>query len=145
MKETLLSGDRAVLPAGVHQPPGRRDRLPGADPRRPGADRRVRAAQGSPAAGRAGDCASSCEETAKEFLIDKGYNPDFGARPLRRAIEQNVEDPLSEEILRGDFKAGQLIKISHEEDKDELTFTPTDAAAEKKEPAKLAKSSAETT
>ncbi|HZK82019.1 MAG TPA: ATP-dependent Clp protease ATP-binding subunit, partial [Humisphaera sp.] len=41
---------------------------------------------------------------AKEFLIDKGTSPDFGARPLRRAIEQHVEDPLSEEILRGNFK-----------------------------------------
>jgi ATP-dependent Clp protease ATP-binding subunit ClpC len=49
---------------------------------------------------------------AKEFLIDKGTNADFGARPLRRAIEQHVEDPLSEEILRGAFKGKDLIKIS---------------------------------
>ncbi len=49
---------------------------------------------------------------AKEFLIDKGTNTDFGARPLRRAIEQHVEDPLSEEILRGNFKGKDLIKIS---------------------------------
>jgi ATP-dependent Clp protease ATP-binding subunit ClpC len=43
-------------------------------------------------------------EASKEFLIDKGYDPDFGARPLRRAIERFVEDPLSEDILRGKFK-----------------------------------------
>src|SRR5207302_6631790 len=49
---------------------------------------------------------------AKEFLIDKGTNNDFGARPLRRAIEQHVEDPLSEEILRGNFKGKDLIRIS---------------------------------
>ena len=49
---------------------------------------------------------------AKEFLIDKGTSPEFGARPLRRAIEQNVEDPLSEEILRGSFKGKDLIKIT---------------------------------
>jgi len=49
---------------------------------------------------------------AKEFLIDKGTSTDFGARPLRRAIEQNVEDPLSEEILRGNFKGKDLITIS---------------------------------
>src|SRR5207237_1530756 len=49
---------------------------------------------------------------AKEFLIDKGTNADFGARPLRRAIEQNVEDPLSEEILRGKFKGKDVIKIT---------------------------------
>ena len=49
---------------------------------------------------------------AKEFLIDKGTNSDFGARPLRRAIEHNVEDPLSEEILRGSFKGKDLIRIT---------------------------------
>ena len=49
---------------------------------------------------------------AKEFLIEKGTNTDFGARPLRRAIEQHVEDPLSEEILRGSFKGKDLIRIT---------------------------------
>jgi ATP-dependent Clp protease ATP-binding subunit ClpC len=42
--------------------------------------------------------------SAKEILISEGYNPDFGARPLRRAIERLIEDPLSESILRGAFK-----------------------------------------
>jgi len=51
-------------------------------------------------------------EDAKEFLIDKGYNPDFGARPLRRAIEQHVEDPISEEILRGTYKGNEKIVVS---------------------------------
>ena len=50
-------------------------------------------------------------EQAKEFLIDKGYNPEFGARPLRRAIEHYIEDPLSEALLRGEFKGKNLIKI----------------------------------
>jgi ATP-dependent Clp protease ATP-binding subunit ClpC len=49
---------------------------------------------------------------AKEFLMDKGYSPDFGARPLRRAIEHNVEDPLAEDILRGAFKGKDLIRIT---------------------------------
>src|SRR5438874_10357683 len=49
---------------------------------------------------------------AKEFLIEKGTNSDFGARPLRRAIEQHVEAPLSEEILRGSFKGKDLIRIT---------------------------------
>ncbi len=40
-------------------------------------------------------------DAAKDFLIDTGYNPEYGARPLRRAIEQNLEDPLAEELLRG--------------------------------------------
>ncbi len=51
-------------------------------------------------------------EQAKEFLIDKGYNPEFGARPLRRAIEHYIEDPLSEAMLRSEFKGKNVIKIS---------------------------------
>ncbi|MCD4825973.1 MAG: ATP-dependent Clp protease ATP-binding subunit [Phycisphaerae bacterium] len=52
-----------------------------------------------------------CDES-KEFLIDKGYNPDFGARPLRRAIEHHIEDPISEEILRGNYKSKAQIIVS---------------------------------
>jgi ATP-dependent Clp protease ATP-binding subunit ClpC len=48
---------------------------------------------------------------AKEFLIEKGYSAEFGARPLRRAIEHYIEDPLSEAVLRGEFKDKKLIKI----------------------------------
>jgi ATP-dependent Clp protease ATP-binding subunit ClpC len=51
-------------------------------------------------------------DEAKEFLIEKGYNPDFGARPLRRALEQYVEDPISEEILRGGYKGKNKVTIS---------------------------------
>jgi ATP-dependent Clp protease ATP-binding subunit ClpC len=51
-------------------------------------------------------------DEAKEFLIDEGYNPEFGARPLRRAIERHVEDPLSEDILRGRFKGFNGIKVT---------------------------------
>src|SRR5215218_3703123 len=58
------------------------------------------------------------DNEAKEFLIEKGTNSDFGARPLRRAIEQHVEDPLSEEILRGAFKGKDLIKISVKTEED---------------------------
>ncbi len=51
-------------------------------------------------------------DEAKDFLIEKGYNPDFGARPLRRAIEHNVEDPISEEILRESYKDKNRIVVS---------------------------------
>jgi len=51
-------------------------------------------------------------EGAREFLIEKGYNPDFGARPLRRAIEHQVEDPISEEILRGNYKGKAKILVT---------------------------------
>jgi ATP-dependent Clp protease ATP-binding subunit ClpC len=62
-------------------------------------------------------------EEARSFLTDKGTNADFGARPLRRAIEQHVEDPLSEEILRGNFKGKDLIKITVKgDDKDKHLY-----------------------
>ncbi|MDH4239853.1 MAG: ATP-dependent Clp protease ATP-binding subunit [Phycisphaerae bacterium] len=61
-------------------------------------------------------------EQAKEFLIDKGYNPEFGARPLRRAIEHYIEDPLSEAVLVGKFKDKNLVKIDVQ-DEENLKFT----------------------
>ncbi|MBW8017105.1 MAG: ATP-dependent Clp protease ATP-binding subunit [Planctomycetes bacterium] len=60
-------------------------------------------------------------DASKEFLIDKGYNPEYGARPLRRAIEHHLEDPLSESLLRGDFKGKDVIKIDVL-DEDNLKF-----------------------
>jgi ATP-dependent Clp protease ATP-binding subunit ClpC len=60
-------------------------------------------------------------EQSKEFLIDKGYNPEFGARPLRRAIEHYIEDPLSEAVLAGKFKDKNLIKIDVQ-DEEHLKF-----------------------
>ena len=49
--------------------------------------------------------------SAKDFLIEKGYDKTLGARPLRRAIERFVEDPLSEEILRGSFEKADVIEV----------------------------------
>jgi ATP-dependent Clp protease ATP-binding subunit ClpC len=63
------------------------------------------------------------DAAAKDFLIDKGYNPDFGARPLRRALGQYVEDPLAENLLSGDFVAGDEILATRNPDQEYLTFT----------------------
>jgi ATP-dependent Clp protease ATP-binding subunit ClpC len=65
------------------------------------------------------------DAAAKDFLIDKGYNPDFGARPLRRALGQYIEDPLAENLLMGEFKAGDEIHVSRVEGQDHLTFKAT--------------------
>jgi ATP-dependent Clp protease ATP-binding subunit ClpC len=73
-------------------------------------------------------------DRAKEFLIEKGYNPEFGARPLRRAIEHYIEDPLSEAVLRGEFKGKNLIKIDVQDEehlKLEGVETPQPAKSEK--------------
>jgi len=56
-------------------------------------------------------------DAAKNFLGEKGYDPVFGARPLRRTIQDLVEDPLSEALLRGDFQAGDTVLIDCEDDR----------------------------
>ena len=48
---------------------------------------------------------------AKEFLAEKGYDQLYGARPLRRALQKYVEDPVAEEILKGTFSEGSFIKV----------------------------------
>jgi ATP-dependent Clp protease ATP-binding subunit ClpC len=56
-------------------------------------------------------------DAAKNLLGEKGYDPVFGARPLRRAIQDLVEDPLSEAFLRGDFGTGDTVLVDVEDDK----------------------------
>ncbi len=57
------------------------------------------------------------ETSAKEFLIEKGYDPTYGARPMRRAVERYLEDPFAEELLRGNVKAGDTVHVSAVEGK----------------------------
>ncbi len=68
------------------------------------------------------------DEKAKEFLIEKGYDPQYGARPMRRAVERYLEDPMAEEILRGNIKPGDLAHVSA--DKGKLTFSVPAGVAE---------------
>ncbi len=57
------------------------------------------------------------EPDAKEFLITKGYDPQYGARPMRRAVERYLEDPVAEEILRGSYQPGQELRVVKEGEK----------------------------
>jgi ATP-dependent Clp protease ATP-binding subunit ClpC len=57
------------------------------------------------------------DPTAVELLIEKGYDPIYGARPMRRAVERFLEDPLAEEILRGNIKPGETVEVHAETDK----------------------------
>ncbi len=61
-------------------------------------------------------------DDAKEYLGTKGYDPELGARPLRRAIQRLLEDPLSERVLLGEYKAGMTILVGLDTENDELTF-----------------------
>ncbi len=87
---------------------------------------------------KAKDISIVLEPDAKEFLITKGYDPQYGARPMRRAVERYLEDPVAEEILRGSYQPGQELHVVKEGEK--LAFKtkgntepPALAAAEKPE------------
>jgi ATP-dependent Clp protease ATP-binding subunit ClpC len=69
-------------------------------------------------------------EEAKAWLVQKGYDPMYGARPLRRAIQKYVENPISARILQGEFKEGDTIAISLKEDN--LSFAALETAKAKK-------------
>ena len=62
------------------------------------------------------------EKSAKDFLIEKGFDKVFGARPLKRTIQRYLENSLAEEILTGNCKDGDTIKVLHLKDKLELKF-----------------------
>jgi len=61
-------------------------------------------------------------ESAKQFLADKGYDPNFGARPLKRALQKYLEDPLAEEILKGEIPANSHVLVEKAEAEDRLSF-----------------------
>jgi len=67
------------------------------------------------------------DDKAKDFLVEKGFDPQYGARPMRRAVERFLEDPLAEEILRGQLREGEPIQVSTDQDK--LVFSQKAAAA----------------
>ena len=67
------------------------------------------------------DIELTLQSGARTFLAEKGYDPVYGARPLKRAIQRYVENPLSMEILKGNIKAGDAIRAGA--DGDELVFS----------------------
>jgi ATP-dependent Clp protease ATP-binding subunit ClpB len=73
-------------------------------------------------------------DVAKKLLGEEGYDPVYGARPLKRVIQQRIENPLSSRLLSGDFPEGQTIKIDVDQAKHEFSFS-TASAGEAAEPA----------
>jgi ATP-dependent Clp protease ATP-binding subunit ClpC len=73
------------------------------------------------------------DPTAQEFLISKGYDPTYGARPMRRAVEKYIEDPMAEEVLRGNIKPGDGVTV--QKDGDKLGFVVVHSTEEAETPA----------
>ena len=65
----------------------------------------------------------SLTEKAKDFIVEKGYDEKFGARPLKRAIQKFIEDPLAEEIIKSNLHEGDKIKIDLDQKGEELTVS----------------------
>jgi len=70
-------------------------------------------------------------DAARKWLAKEGYDPAFGARPLRRAIQKNVESPLSLELLGGKFKDGATVQVDVDEEKNKIVFHTSQAVKKK--------------
>jgi ATP-dependent Clp protease ATP-binding subunit ClpB len=73
------------------------------------------------------DIALELTDAAKEALADAGWDPAYGARPLKRAIQRLVENPLALRLLEGDFADGDTIRV--DADGNEIVFEKVEAAA----------------
>lgn len=71
-------------------------------------------------------------DTAKEFIADKGFDSAFGARPLKRAIQKYLEDPIAEEILKGEIHDGDTLEIDYDKEKEEIIVVNKSTGKKKK-------------
>ncbi|MES2419535.1 MAG: ATP-dependent Clp protease ATP-binding subunit [Bacteroidota bacterium] len=71
-------------------------------------------------------------ETAKDFIADKGFDTNFGARPLKRAIQKYLEDPIAEEILKGEINEGDTLEIDYNKEKEEIIVVNKSTGKKKK-------------
>ena len=72
-------------------------------------------------------------EAAKDFIADRGFDEKFGARPLKRAIQKHIEDPLAEEIINSNLNEGDTISIGYKKDAEEVNIKITKAKKPKEE------------
>ncbi|PWL24689.1 MAG: Clp protease ClpC [Fluviicola sp. XM-24bin1] len=86
--------------------------------------------------GRLNDLGYSIEmtEKAKDYIVEKGYDEKFGARPLKRAIQKLIEDPLAEEIVKSNLHEGDTIKMDYNEGDAELTIDIKKSKTQKSKP-----------
>jgi ATP-dependent Clp protease ATP-binding subunit ClpC len=71
-------------------------------------------------------------DAAKDFIADKGFDSNFGARPLKRAIQKYLEDPIAEEILKGDVSEGDVLEIDYNKENDQITVENRSPGKKKK-------------
>jgi ATP-dependent Clp protease ATP-binding subunit ClpC len=62
-------------------------------------------------------------ESAKDYIVEKGYDPNYGARPLKRAIQKYLEDPMAEEIIKNNLSEGDEIEVDYNKEKDQIVVS----------------------
>jgi ATP-dependent Clp protease ATP-binding subunit ClpC len=73
-------------------------------------------------------------DNAKEFIADKGFDSQFGARPLKRAIQKYLEDPIAEEILKGELVEGDTMEVDYDKEADQIKVAARHQKGEDKTP-----------
>ncbi|MNR45113.1 Chaperone protein ClpB [compost metagenome] len=71
-------------------------------------------------------------DEAKNFIAEKGFDSAFGARPLKRAIQKYLEDPIAEEILKGEVNEGDTLEVNYDKEKEEIVIAPKGSSKKKK-------------
>src|SRR6202008_5035870 len=70
-------------------------------------------------------------DAAKDYIVEKGYDPNYGARPLKRAIQKYLEDPMAEEIIKSSLTEGDEIEVDYDKEKDLITVSTHKPKAKK--------------
>ena len=102
-------------------------RVPAADARAARGDRRAAARRGCASGSRSGRLELEVTDAAKELLAEEGWDPAYGARPLKRAIQRLLENPLARELLEGRFAEGDTVRVDARDG--ELVFERAEVAA----------------
>ena len=108
------------LPARVLEPHRRDHRLPPARPLADPQDRRPASRPPAQSCSKSATCDLVVTDAARQEIANRGYDPQFGARPLKRVIQQQLQNPLAAELLKGEYPEGSTIKIDF--DGEEFTF-----------------------
>ncbi|MFM2018890.1 MAG: hypothetical protein RL007_2546, partial [Bacteroidota bacterium] len=71
-------------------------------------------------------------EKAKDFIVEKGYDQAYGARPLKRAIQKYLEDPLAEEIIKSGISEGDVVTVDYDDEKKDVVISVAKPKTKKK-------------
>jgi ATP-dependent Clp protease ATP-binding subunit ClpC len=71
-------------------------------------------------------------DAAKDFIVEKGYDENYGARPLKRAIQKYLEDPMAEEMIKNNLAEGDEIEVDYNKEKGEIVVNTIKPKASKK-------------